>query len=146
MTPSPRFYALGVRLRLWRTHLNLSQTQMAKIAGMNQSNESKIESGKQFARSEHIAKWADAAGVTPEEILNSNPPSNPSHVYHFQTQSDDNIAHQTVQQGTSDSNTVLDGSAEYLKQLEVQFKAFQQQIKEEMAELKNYIGQLEASR
>jgi transcriptional regulator with XRE-family HTH domain len=146
MTPSPRFYALGVRLRLWRTHLNLSQTEMAKIAGMNQPNESKIESGKQFARSEHIAKWAEAAGVTPEAILNTDPPSNPSPVYHFQTQTGDNIAHQTVQQGASDSNTVLDGSAEYLKQLEVQFKAFQQQIKEEMAALKAYSERLEASR
>jgi transcriptional regulator with XRE-family HTH domain len=61
--------AEGGRIRLFRTHTNLNQTQLAKLLGSTSPNPvTTVETGQRRVPRSECKRWAQALGV-PEQIL-----------------------------------------------------------------------------
>ena len=63
--------AFSANVREWRRFRDMTQVDLAKAIGITQAHVSNIENGKRFPSPEIIASIADALGVTPAGLLNS---------------------------------------------------------------------------
>lgn len=56
-------------LRVWRNYRGMTQTELAKIAGVGQDVISKIETGKSKGDVESLKNLADALGITIDDLV-----------------------------------------------------------------------------
>jgi len=63
--------AFAANVREWRRFRNLTQVDLARAVKIAQAHVSNIENGNTFPSPEVIAAIADALGVTPAALLNS---------------------------------------------------------------------------
>ncbi len=55
-------------VRAWREHLGLTQTEVARRAGMSQAALAQIESGEHRPRKATLEKLAEALGITADQL------------------------------------------------------------------------------
>ena len=63
------YLAFGVRIRMIRETLGLSQAELAKRVGLERTSVVNIEGGRQRVLVDDIEKFARALGVTPKHLL-----------------------------------------------------------------------------
>ena len=59
----------GIVISRLRTHLDISQVQMAKSAGISRGHLSMLESGKKVIRLDTLFRIAECLGIKPSELL-----------------------------------------------------------------------------
>jgi transcriptional regulator with XRE-family HTH domain len=67
--------ALGARVRSWRLHLGLSQSEIERRAGLAHNALSRIETGEVAPRLATLERIADALDVSIEQLQFRSPPA-----------------------------------------------------------------------
>jgi len=65
----PCYGALGLRVRMIRETLGLTQDELAKRVGLDRTSVVNFESGKQRILMHNIPEYATALGITPKHLL-----------------------------------------------------------------------------
>lgn len=73
-TGSPGERDVGTQVRLWRTHLQLKQSDLETKAGLSHNAVSRIETGGVSPRIETVEAIAQAMGLSVEELQFREPP------------------------------------------------------------------------
>ena len=66
---------LGARVRRWRAHVGLKQSELEERAGLAHNAVSRVEKGEVSPRLETLERLAAALGISVEELQFRDPPS-----------------------------------------------------------------------
>jgi transcriptional regulator with XRE-family HTH domain len=67
-------FPLGPNLQAWRNRLGLSQTELARRAGISRPNLVAIEQGRKDLTLSTLVKISQALGISPGKLLEETPP------------------------------------------------------------------------